>query len=823
MLLQTTQKIRNVLEKSLFKCRGNFFKEIPKRFGSTKKGLEILLNYHLGTGYDKNWVVTETHFDPEFQGKCEAIMSLGNGYLGLRSATEETYVGQVRNLFVAGTFNQADEFEVIELPNAADITELNIRLNGEMFSLEKGIIIDYKRALNVRTGELSREIIWESPRKETFKLHFRRFVSLDNLHLVGMKVKITPIDSRAKVSITSGINGQLTNSGAQHFHEGEKRIFDKKYIQLLQKTTESKIDFVLNAVHKWSLNNIEFEPEPIMAMDRRKVFIKGQVEVQQGEALTFEKLANVYTSRDKEFDHKGYSLDALRQKSFTALKEDQEKGYDRLFGESVAKWQEKWSNMEIQIESENEFDQLAIRFAHYHLMTMTPAHDNRFGIAAKGLTGEGYKGHSFWDTEVFILPFFIYTFPDVAKSLLEYRYLTLSGARKKAKDNGFEGAMYPWESAFTGEEVTPVWGAVDIITGTATKIWSGFIEQHITADIAYAVWQYYKITGDQDFMDRCGYEMIFDTATFWSSRLEWDENSNSYHINNVIGPDEYKEHVNNNAFTNHMAHHNITLAIHYYQKLTGSPLLDQIDKTISLHDAYAKWQEKVELIYLPQPREDLVIPQDDTYLQKEMIDLTKYKNQAQVGSLFQDYNLEQVNNIQVSKQADIMVLFYLLENKFSQEIKRANWNYYEPKTLHDSSLSLSTHCVLACDMDDRNLAYSLFEKAARIDLGPNMKSSDHGMHTASIGGVWQSVVFGFGGVRMLDGKLRIDPKLPKQWAKLSFPIHWQGDRLEVTVSREELLIKNVTNKNVKLEFTVFGTMYTLEKELDIKIQEYVRK
>ncbi len=201
-------------------------------------------------------------------------------------------------------------------------------------------------------------------------------------------------------------------------------------------------------------------------------------------------------------------------------------------------------------------------------------------------------------------------------------------------------------------------------------------------------------------------------------------------------------------------------------------------------------ERKVDLIYLPQPREeDLVIPQDDTYLTKQIIDLTKYKKQTRVGTIFEDYNLEQVNNIQVSKQADIMVLFYLLENKFSQEVKRANWNYYEPKTLHDSSLSLSTHCILASDMDDRELAYQLFKQASRIDLGPNMKSSDHGMHTASIGGVWQSVVCGFGGVRMLDGKLRIHPKLPKQWRKLSFPIYWRGDRLEVTVTHESLVVK----------------------------------
>ncbi len=779
-----------------------------------------MLQYNLGTGEYKNWIVSEVQFNPYALGKCEAIMALGNGYMGLRSATEESYVGQVRNLFVAGTFNQFDEYEVTELPNAPDVVELDIWLNGEKFSLEKGKIIHYRRDLNIKDAELVRHVIWENARGEQFEFMFRRFVSLKNLHLIGMKVEIKPLNCEANIHITSGINGQMTNSGAQHFHEGEKRIFDKTYLQLIQTTTESKIDFVVNATHRYMIDGKEIEKEPRMAIDRRKVFIQVAFDVKQGETLTFEKLANVYTSRDKQYDHDAYSLDVMRQDALNDLKEEAKKGYDALFFENVSEWKKRWEQMNITIESENEFDQLAIRFAHYHLIIMTPAHDARFGVAAKGLTGEGYKGHSFWDTEIFILPFFTYTFPHIARSLLEYRYNTIEGARRKAKANGYEEAMYPWESAFTGDEVTPVWGAVDIVTGKATKIWSGFIEQHITSDIAFAVWQYYKITGDDDFMERYGYEMLFDTATFWASRLEWNEEKRQYHINDVIGPDEYKEHVNNNAFTNYMAHWNIETAIRYYERLkeTNPALLDALHEKIGVHESYKKWKEKVDLIYLPQPREeDLVIPQDDTYLTKQMIDLTKYKKQTRVGTIFEDYNLEQVNNIQVSKQADIMVLFYLLENKFSQEVKRANWNYYEPKTLHDSSLSLSTHCILASDMDDRELAYALFEQAARIDLGPNMKSSDHGMHTASIGGVWQSVVCGFGGVRMLDGKLRIHPKLPKQWTKLSFPIYWRGDRLEVTVTHEQLVVKKVTNVHDAVTFDVFGTAYEVKDEITIPL------
>ncbi|WNF38482.1 glycosyl hydrolase family 65 protein [Bacillaceae bacterium IKA-2] len=778
-----------------------------------------MLNYHSGSSETKGWIVSETEFKPEVQGKCEAIMSLGNGYLGLRSSTEEPYLGQVRNLFVAGTFNKFDEQEVTELPNAADIVELNITLNEEKFSLEKGKLLEYRRDLNLRTGELEREIVWESPKGQSYRLLFKRFVSLNNLRLICLKLEVTPLSEEVEINIASGINAQVTNSGVQHFHEGEKRIFDNQYIQLLQQTTESKIDFVLNSVHVWKIKGSKLEIDPKLVMDRRKVFVEGNVTVAKGETVSFEKISNIYTSRDKEYDNDNYTLEVMRKNALCNLKEETVKGYDELFFESVTEWEQRWAQMEIKVESENEFDQLAIRFAHYHLITMAPGHDNRFGIAAKGLSGEGYKGHSFWDTEIFILPFFTYTYPETARRLLEYRFNTINGARKKAKDNHYEGAMYSWESAFSGEEVTPVWGGVDIVSGKATKIWSGFIEQHITSDIAFAVWQYYKITGDQNFMDQFGYEILFETATFWTSRLEWNDEQNRYHINEVIGPDEYKEHIDNNAFTNYMAHQNIELAITYYQQLQeeNRELFNELNHKLRLEQSFQKWQSKIGKIYLPQPREkDLVVPQDDTYLQKEIIDLTKYKNQIHVGSMFEDYNLEQVNNIQVSKQADIMILFYLLENKFSNQIKRANWNYYEPKTLHDSSLSLASHCILASDMDDRDLAYSLFERAAKIDLGPNMKTSDHGIHTASIGGIWQAVVCGFGGVRMLGGELRINAKLPEKWSHLVFPIYWQDDRLEVDVTREGIVIRNVTKKNTEIQLSIHGKEYILSDMLQVK-------
>jgi hypothetical glycosyl hydrolase len=766
------------------------------------------MNYNAGQGELKNWIVEETAFDSALQGKCEVVMSQGNGYMGARSATEEKYVGQVRNLFVAGTFNKFDQDEVTELPNAADMSAIEIFIDGRRFHLEQGEVSYYSRRLNVKNGELTREFTWTNTEGKTFEMRFRRFISQANLHLMAFEVDIKAVNHDATIQLRSGVDAQLSNSGAQHFHEGEKRIYDKRFIELLQRTTESNVDFVFITSHRYFSNAQEVDIDPGLEMDRRKVWLNINYELNAGETFSTEKVGVVHTSRDKKFDVEGYQLQDLRGFALEDLKANAHRRFNELLAESAAEWDKRWEKMNITIDG-NDFDQLAIRFAQYQLNIFTPMHDARFGIGAKGLSGEGYKGHSFWDTEVFMLPYFIYTNPEVARSLLEYRYLTLNGARKKASDNGYQGAQYPWESALTGEEVTPVWGAVDIVTGKSTKIWSGFIEQHITCDITYALWQYYQITGDQGFMDDMGYEIMFDTATFWTSRLDWLEDRNQWGICNVIGPDEYKEHIDNNAFTNYMAVENVRLAIRYYDDLQQSnpELLAKLSKKLNLEDNRQMWLDRVDNIYLPEPREeDKVIPQDDTYLQKEIIDLTKYKEQPFVGGLFHDYSLDQVNEMQVSKQADIMVLFLQQEDKFDLETKLANWNYYEPKTTHDSSLSLSTHSVLAADVGNPELSYELYQQAASIDIGQNMKGSDHGIHAASIGGMWQCVVYGFGGVRMLGGKLRINPNLPKGWETLTFPINWKGERLEIAVDSEKVTITRPEFNGTVLNLEVAGTI-----------------
>lgn len=776
-----------------------------------------MLDYYNGKQEEENWILTETEFHPRYLGKCESIMALGNGYLGVRSAHEEAYCKQTRDLFVAGTFNKFDKEEPTELPNIADVLEMDIYLNEERLALDSGQVLSYERKLSLKTGELVRDVHWRSPDGNEYKLQFRRFASLNNLHLIGQKVTITPLSSGTNIVIQSGINGQVTNSGAQHFHEGRKRVYDKKLLEYEQTTTQTKVDILLHALHVFTPSDASKHQE--MEIGRRKLMLKFQAEAKVNESITLEKFSTIHTSMDEVVHSSKVDWNEYKNNARNGLEKDVAKGYDQLLQESSKRWGEYWEKVDVKIDaaSPTSIDQLAIRFAQYHLLIMTPAHDNRFGIGAKGLTGEGYKGHSFWDSEIFIMPYFLYTNPSIARSLLEYRYLTIDGARKKAKENGYKGAMYPWEAALTGEEETPVWGAINVETGKSTKIWSGFLEQHITGDIAYAVYHYHQVTQDDAFMDECGYEMIFEAANFWASRLEWSTETNRYEINEIIGPDEYKEHVDNNAFTNYIADWTIRTAVSYYQRL--QPSNDAVHKLLfeqlNLGEAYETWNNVLTAgIYLPEPNEDGIIPQDNTYLQKEIIDISPYKFAETAQTILKDYSREQVIDMQVSKQADVVMLLYLFRDMFSKEVKQKNWQYYEGKTIHDSSLSMAVHSIVATDFDDSETAYECFQRAAVIDLGQNKKSSDQGIHAASLGGVWKSIVFGFLGVRPFNGELHIHPQLPKQWKELQVPLEWRGRQLRISVNKHRLEVEQLhtDSQRLPLSIVVNSQKYLLEEK-----------
>ena len=778
----------------------------------------MVIKYNMGKNEYRNWIVGETDFQPEYLGKYETIFTLSNGYMGVRAATEETYREETRGCYVAGIF---DKFpgEVTELANIPDWLSVDLKLDGEKFDLKTGKILSYQRQLNIQDGQLTRNIEWESPKGRKTKLSFERFMSLDNIHFTALKVKVIPLNYSGYLGICSGINGQTTNSGVQHFKEGRLRFSSEGIISMTSRTQESNIGVAVAAKHLFSLNGRTSKIKEEVGSQRRKIFLSSQYKIKQNEEFIFKKMVTVYTTRDTDFKgNEEFSDKEIEKTAIDNLKKLIEIGYDKLFEAHKKRWNQLWEQIDITLDGP-DFDQLAIRFSQFHIYQMTPIYDERLSIAAKGLSGEGYKGHVFWDMEIFILPFFIYTFPKIAKRLLLYRYHFLDGAREKAKENGFEGAMYPWECADTGCEVTPKWGGVDFKTGKPQRIWTGELEQHITCDIVYSIWHYFQATYDYKFMSNYGLEIMLETSRFWASRLEYNPEKDQYEINNVTGPDEYSEHINNNTFTNYMVKWQLKKVFQFSEwvKANQSEAWKKVTSKIKLTlNELSDWKEKADKIYIGMDKASGFIHQYEGFTDKREVDLLKYK--GKVGAIAQDYNWEEITQMQVLKQSDIIMLLYLLGDDFSQETKRFNWDYYEPKTLHDSSLSSSIHAIVAVDIDEVEKGYEYFERTIRIDLGKNLKSSWDGLHAASLGGNWQAVVNGFAGVRITNkGRLRINPHLPEKWKRLRFKIKWQNEEYCVDITRNTITLKPLSSISKSLPVEVCEKEYILKTDEELEI------
>lgn len=718
----------------------------------------------------QNWQVTETEFRPEFVRKYESILCQGNGYMGVRAAVEEDYEKTVRYTLVAGTFDKMERKNTTELPNGADTTAAYLTADGIALRLEGENFSRYDRSLNLYNGVLSRSFEWTPREGLRLLVCSERFVSLADLHLLGQQVTVQVLEGEAEITLETGIRGG-ERYGDPHFLDMESRL-EGDILQYAETTHESGITFVtgawVTALHRdengrESRQSVEARlyPDRILSGCRRKL--------RAGETLVAEKLCRVATTRDKDFvcgdDWEREALIRSEKEKMQAVKRTT---YTAARDASAACWERLWQQKDIAIEGNAGDDQLAFRFAVYHLTIMAPIHDNRMNIGAKGLSGKGYFGHTFWDTEVYMLPYFIWEDPRGARSLLEYRYLCLDAARKNARNYGFEGAKYPWEAAW--------------ITDPETCPEDHFSkhEYHVTADVAYGIYHYYEATHDLDFMLRYGCEILFETAVFWASRLEYNAEKDCYEILDVIGPDEFTHQANNNAFTNYLAHLNLTLAAEWesWLKRSHSREYARLNSRLDLEHRAPVWRERAAKLVLPVAGENNILPQDDDFMTLPEIDLTIYR--AGEKKLRKDYPYPSYTRLKVSKQADVMNLFLLREDLFGQEVKKASLAYYEPYCVHESSLSLCAYSMLAADCGQQEEAYSFFERARAIDLGPNMKSSDEGIHAASLGGIWQCCVLGFCGVRLCGSQLRIQPNLPKNWDSVTAKLWWRGSQLEVT-------------------------------------------
>ncbi len=716
------------------------------------------------------WLVTETEFRAEERLYKEAVFTVGNGYLGTRGTFEEGYAGDAPITLVNGLF---DDVPIVhtELVNVPDWLGLTVRVGDEWFRLDQGTLLAYERALDMRRGVLARSVRWRSPGGQTVEVDFERFASMDNPHVMVVRCRVASVNFTGPVEISADISAIVDNSGYRHWRMISQDAIGDREVALAVETSETKLIFAAAAhlgvsapgVVTYETRNCPWSPH-IIARSR----------LRPGETLEVEKVVTIYTSRETQdpYDTAVREVRVAAARGVTVLRRDHE-----------AAWADLWRMCAVEIEGDEEAEH-AVRFSLYQLLIAASRTDDRVSIPAKTLSGYGYRGHVFWDVEIFMLPFFIYTRPETARNLLMYRYHTLPGARRKAATQGYAGAMYAWESAVTGDETTPRWVPVWVEErgeDELVRIWCGDIELHITADVAYAVTRYWRATGDSAFMRDFGAEIVLETASFWGSRATWDEGREAYVINDVIGPDENHDHVDNNAYTNGLARWNLSTGLevlswlrdHYPE--TAARLEGQLGLT---PERLAQWASVISGLVLDIDPKTKIIEQFDGFRRLRTVDFASYEPRT---ISFQGLlGIEKTQQCQILKQPDVLMLMYLLPDEFDQETLEANWQYYTPRTdlTHGSSLGPAVQAALAARMDDAEMAYRYFMLAARTDLGNTRGNTHEGVHGATAGGLWQAVVFGFAGITFTDEGPVAHPNLPATWTRLAFHLQYGGKRFD---------------------------------------------
>jgi beta-phosphoglucomutase len=715
-----------------------------------------------------DWTLIEPEFDPTKLRARETVFTIGNGYLGTRGSFEEGYPKALPITLINGVY---DDIPVVytELANCPDWLLLVVIINGEQFRLDRGEILAYERRLDVRHGILSRSIRWRSSIGNTVDLKFERFASLADEQVLAMRCEITPIDFDGTIEVQSSINGYPQNQGFDHW-EHLDRGKTEQGVWLHVRTRSTQIELGMAA--KMTAIGSEAKSQVINTPDGPT--LTTTFVATMGHKIGVEKVVTAFTSRESK------SPVQAAQTKLAGLP-----AYPILLASHQQAWNAVWEYSDVEIEGDLTA-QLAVRYNLFQLFIggCTPQGSidtDPDSVPAKTLSGFGYRGHIFWDTEIFILPFFTFTQPAIACSLLNYRYDTLAGARRKAAHAGYKGAMFAWESAATGDEMTPKWSLSSDPYVEPIRIWNGEREIHISADIAYAVWQYWQVTGDDIWMRDRGAEIILDTAIFWLSRVEWHEKQQRYELCGVIGTDEYHEDVRNNAYTNRLVQWHLEKAIAIYEWLQetfparATELSQQLQLTpvqiLAFHSTIAQ-------MYIPYNPETLLIEQFEGFFALQDLNLSDYEPRTK--SIQSVLGMALTNQSQVIKQPDVLMLLYLLFNtpEFAnrQDILHENWNYYTPRTdiTQGSSLGASVQALLAASLDKSVDAYEHFMRAALIDLKNIFGNSEDGIHAASAGGVWQAVVFGFGGIQLTENGPVATPHLPPNWTRLKFKLNWHG-------------------------------------------------
>lgn len=748
---------------------------------------------------DKGWIISDNNLEKDELLKNESIFNISNGYIGVRGNFEEGYpqaYPTIRGTYINAFFEDvplnygekayAFPETMQKIVNLTDAQGINIIINGERFSLFEGTIKSFNRYLDMEAGCYLREIWWVSPLGKELKLKITRLASFKYLELFAINYIIEKINFEEEVVIESVINGEVSNfsdSNDPRVAAGHSNILtvtsaygDNKYLQLVSKTNNSKEQAAVTTRHSLNVSYKTY-------IDKTEKFVKQVLSTAAGsEIINFTKY-NVYTDSRRYNNVKEQGIKILEEVSSISFEKHLEfqKTYLKDF----------WSLADITIKNDEKLQE-GLRYNLFELLQAV-GKDAISNIPAKGLSGEGYEGHYFWDTEIYILPFFTLCNPKLAKGILKYRYAILDKARQRAKELGHKkGAAYPWRT-IKGEECSSYFPA-----GTA--------QYHINADIAYSYVQYYLLTGDMNFIKEFGAEVIFETARIWIEIGHFHKGL--FKIDAVTGPDEYTAIVNNNFYTNVMAKYNLKWAVKLYNKLLDKEpkALKELYKKINLSkEEFVLFERAYENMYMPYDEELKINAQDDSFLSKALWD---FENTPKGNyPLLLNYHPLTIYRYQVLKQADTVLAHFLLEDEVDTETIKNSYDYYEKITTHDSSLSCAVYSIMASKLGYLNKGYEYFIKTARLDLDNTHGNTRDGVHTANMGGTWMSIVYGFAGLRIKEDYISLNPKLPSKWSELKFSFLYKGSHILVDMKENGTEIDVKINSPINLKIN--GVLYSL--------------
>ncbi len=687
---------------------------------------------------DSGWILVEQGFTLAREHEIEALFAIGNGYVGTRGSLAEGSALSAAATLVAGIFD-ANPNSLPTLALTADWTRLSTTIDGYPLRLDQGHNLEHRRILDMRQGIFWREWRHQDEAGRITQLRMLRLASLADRHLLVQCATITPENYSGRIFVDATLTGPV--------------------VQIMATGTTVAMAVarcVTTPTGRWT-PSIEL--------------IQGQqgLELEIGETYRLDRIVALHTSRDTA---------EPRETARTHV----ERAIEDVAGvidEHRQAWRAKWKVCDFRIEGDPAA-QRALRFAVYHLLSAVNPQDDRVSIGARGLTGSAYKGHVFWDTDIFMLPFFIFTYPEAARALVMYRYHTLAAARAKAARLGYRGAFYAWESADTGEDVTPPF--VIAPDGQLMRILTGEEEQHISADVAFSVWNYWKATGDDRFLIDAGAEILIETARFWESRAQ-READGRYHIRGVIGPDEYHETVDDNAYTNCLAQWNLEVAVEIVKLVAErwSEPWQALSRLLGIEPQEPlRWQQVARDFYTGFDERTGLFEQFQGYFGLEEIDLAAFlPRTAPMDALL---GRDRIQRSKIIKQPDVVMLIYLLWDRLPAEVRRANFEYYESRCGHGSSLSPAIHALVAARLGDTTLAERYFRQAAEIDLADNMGNAAGGVHIGALGALWQAAAFGFAGLHVCGGeKPEHRANLPPSWRSLSMRYQWRGEWHELTL------------------------------------------